>query len=432
MKGSLWRMKNILLAVAGVGLVLAAACGTSESTTPPPGTFPSVVTRSPAPTPGTLSLAPTPASAARPIGQVLIPVEDGAPTGEQRAHLITEFGQYLLEVATNRLWKVLEGDNGSFSVSPDGTAALPVGDPYLDVVDLSDGSAVRIFDGGASSPIWSPDSKQIAFLSDGLYVVNKDGSGLRKVYSQALGQVWWSPLGGQIAFGVWNADGSGRTTLYILNLSSGSATEIAAQIPAFSPIGSLWSPDGSLLAFEDKDGLVIYDTSTGEQRLLVSGPVGYPSWSPDGSRIMYGVTAGTDDGLTNAYYVVDVNAPGQPRLVVPAAGEAFWSSDGTRIGYLSPGCSSGEWDIYITDTTGASQKRLTTTPELIELFPAWQPGGSGIVYATGEGVVITDADSGADRIVLLRGHDFGPALASRWSPDGRYLIISMFGKGVCD
>ena len=106
-------------------------------------------------------------------------------------------------------------------------------------------------------PTWSPDGRRIAFLRgrhasygarprrdplDGydLYVVNADGSGLRRLTLptrgstvSCSGQVVWSPDGRTIYFGRYlvRTDGSG-----------------ARRLP-YIPSTAVWSPDGRRIAF---------------------------------------------------------------------------------------------------------------------------------------------------------------------------------------
>ena len=78
-------------------------------------------------------------------------------------------------------------------------------------------------------PAWSPDGSRIAFASDdGIYVVNPDGGGLRRLTSDGTSPAW-APDGQQVAFAstqgseqvlpmtirlfVVNADGTGRRVL---------------------------------------------------------------------------------------------------------------------------------------------------------------------------------------------------------------------------
>jgi Tol biopolymer transport system component len=89
--------------------------------------------------------------------------------------------------------------------------------------------------GGLGLPVWSPDGRTLAFDTRKrlVYVINRDGSGLRSVgsraklfwWSQGLSEVEWSPDGRELVFtsypdsddngdiDVVNADGSGERWL---------------------------------------------------------------------------------------------------------------------------------------------------------------------------------------------------------------------------
>jgi Tol biopolymer transport system component len=93
--------------------------------------------------------------------------------------------------------------------------------------------------GNAASPIWSPDGKRVVFQTDAdgpvanteLYVVNSDGTGLRRLTTYPAGDRLpaWSPDGQRIAFArgpdqfrnevyVMNADGSNTRELILSKL----------------------------------------------------------------------------------------------------------------------------------------------------------------------------------------------------------------------
>src|SRR5580704_15148613 len=101
-----------------------------------------------------------------------------------------------------------EGTWVSLDPSPDGKQIVfdLLGDLYL--VSTAGGEAKRLTEGPAwdCQPRFSPDGKQIAFISDrsgsdNLWIVNADGTGSKKVSDESddlLGSPAWSPDGNYI------------------------------------------------------------------------------------------------------------------------------------------------------------------------------------------------------------------------------------------
>jgi TolB protein len=190
--------------------------------------------------------------------------------------------------------------------SPDGRelafASHRDGNWELYVLNLQSGDVRRItndpgFDGG---PSWSPDGQWLIFESYkennlDLYITRADGSSppirLTEHPSPDFSPVW-APGGRHIAFTSWR---SGNRDIFILFLDSAS-DETALNVTA--------SPDRyeDHAAFEGRDRfLAYYDDSTGYELVYVTPLAGYrpsaspvtvgqgrhPSWSPDGSSLLY-------------------------------------------------------------------------------------------------------------------------------------------------
>ena len=114
------------------------------------------------------------------------------------------------------------------------------GDAPPDIyVVRSDGTGLRRLAEGARGPAWSPDSSKIAYTrvtgSGGVWVMNADGSGQRRVMP-ALAEVYgisWSPDGTQIVL-------SYADDLAIVNTDGGGLEFVAtgsSRVTGFSPAG---------------------------------------------------------------------------------------------------------------------------------------------------------------------------------------------------
>jgi Tol biopolymer transport system component len=140
---------------------------------------------------------------------------------------------------------------------------------------------------------WSPDGKQIAYVSsqagvDDVWVMNADGTGKHNVThsrSGVLGDPAWSPDGRKIAFvaGPWK-----NLNIWVVNADRGAARRLTfAPGRNYSPA---WSPDGRKIAFESqRDGnyeIYLMNADGTAQTNLTKSPAqeGRITWSPPATR----------------------------------------------------------------------------------------------------------------------------------------------------
>jgi Tol biopolymer transport system component len=135
----------------------------------------------------------------------------------------------------------------------------------------------------SGSPAWSPDGSRIAFVGSTpggtlgeLYVIDADGSGLRKVDLDAgAGSIVqgpaWSPDGHTIAVSVAADPLAGQ--VWLVN-EDGSGSRVVAE--GWSPV---WSPDGSGLAFQRGETVRYVGTDGGASIETIESGAD-PAWRP--------------------------------------------------------------------------------------------------------------------------------------------------------
>jgi TolB protein len=161
-------------------------------------------------------------------------------------------------------------------------------------------------------PRWSPDGRRVTFTranvggelsvvstNSAVYVVNADGSALRRVTEPNMsGLSTWSPDGRRIVFNAPTP--SGRFGLYAIDVKARRPRpRMLSKGMDFHPD---WSPDGRSIAFTSfRDGgswqvYVMRSDGSRERRLTFTDghQDRYPRWSPDGKNIVFDSTRDND------------------------------------------------------------------------------------------------------------------------------------------
>jgi len=150
------------------------------------------------------------------------------------------------------------------------------------------------FSGSNSAPVWSPDGRQLAMVltrdgSSQLYLARADGSGLRRVsFSGAIDtEPAFSPDGKWLLF---TSDRGGKPQIYRMAVTGGSAERLTFE--GSSNYSPRFSPDGKSFVFSHFTGGVFYiavqDFETRQMQVLTTG--GWekkPSFAPNGKLILF-------------------------------------------------------------------------------------------------------------------------------------------------
>lgn len=192
-----------------------------------------------------------------------------------------------------------------------------------------------------------------------------------------------------------------------------------------------WSPDGSKIVFAsfrggDDADLYVIDLAQGRINRLVKrvGTDVAGQWSPDGRWIVFAGSAGPETHL----YLIKPDGSGLRRLTRGPWIDTSpsWSPDSRKLVFMSD--RSGNPQIYRMNIDGTDVRRLTYRGNY-NADPSWSPAGDRIAYSrlTDRGFQLRSMDPLGDVDVALTD-EFNDHLDPSWSPDGMKITYNWRGK----
>ncbi|MCU0484558.1 MAG: DUF5050 domain-containing protein [Anaerolineales bacterium] len=183
-------------------------------------------------------------------------------------------------------------------------------------------------------------------------------------------------------------------------------------------------PQGKLIAFYSartgaNEIFVMNSDGTGVKQLTFdSQDSRAPTWSPDGTQIVYQSIKHGDYEI----FIVDLN--GNVKQVTNNGCNDYapaWSPDGQYFAYYSD--CDGNRDIYTMQIDGTHVRQLTFTDVAYNWFPLWSPDGTEITYSSNVSgnyhVMVIPASGGTPR-KLQRG------CISAFLPDGKKIAYTTY------
>jgi dipeptidyl aminopeptidase/acylaminoacyl peptidase len=299
---------------------------------------------------------------------------------------------------------------GGVELSPDGhriaysvTMRDRPGRPWgqLWIMDVATQKSIRV--GGekdsGGGPMWSPDGKWLAFQGHqgekgGLFVARPDGSEVTYLVSSEGTN---SPLPGTGKDYTWSPDG--KQIAFISSTLGAEAVEASGDPMVITRY--LYKPDAGegMTRFNDNLRLHIFvvDVSTKQARQLTQGNTDEHSidWSPDGKEILFvsNREPNQDEFFNYDVFALKVSDNSIRRLTATEFNEyePLWSPDGKRIvfrgtrrGITDRETTMEDTHVWVMNADGSERREIGAVLDNRQGAPRWAPDGSAVYFTVQE------------------------------------------------
>ncbi len=339
--------------------------------------------------------------------------------------------------------EVTSGDEGTSSPrwSPEGgeiayvTTTKGVSSIYS--VSLSSGQVRKVIEGGRN-PSWSWDGSQLVFeRSYDVWTAARDGSDQRRVEGipptdllLADRRPAFSPNGSLIAF--FQNDKGPIGDYWLVPISGGAARRLTSDNNLGG--GPVWMPDGESIVFPSQraGSMTLWRASIngGEPVPVLTSPGEdtEPAISRDGGKLIYTNTR-------NSYVLV---------LTQPATQETIrlrerrvdmfdpsFSPDGRKIVFFGT-ADDGGFHIFTIDKDGKNAQQITQGRGEKNIHPQFTADGATIYFYQIHPKISFRKVSvnGGESVEVVDGWQWGTHNGAQVSPDGKRIVYSKMDKGT--
>jgi Tol biopolymer transport system component len=279
------------------------------------------------------------------------------------------------------------GYDNTFCWSPNGERIAFIDrDGWLCLVDADGSNLSKLIELPSLSIVWSPDSGKIVAgcLDNDIYSVDFEAVTLENLTNTpnvVENLPVWSPDSKKIAFIVFN---SPHCNITLMDADGSNQTILASERGICEEL--VWSPAGEKLSYawysednQDPEGICrdicLVDIGDGSKVNLTGSPK-YDdrdvSWSPDGTKIVFSSRRQVVD---MQLYVMNADGSQSDKLTTGESSNYLpaWSPDGKHIIFTSSGPHPTGKDIWVMGANGSNVVNLTNTPDIDDYMPVWSP-----------------------------------------------------------
>jgi Tol biopolymer transport system component len=239
------------------------------------------------------------------------------------------------------------------------------------------------------------------------------------------------------------SDRSGKFEIYTMGAEGNTLTRLTNN-PAKDEYPS-WSPDGTKIVFdsdrENKTAAIYVMDADGTNVTHLTKPGSkasetHPAWSPDGKKIAFVRHENGSNQSDQSGDIYTMNPDGthitqlthsyQKQSDAPS-----WSPDSQQIAYHAK--QDGNLDIYTMDADGSNRKNITHNKNSDEGIPVWSPLGDTIAFYSNR----TKADTAQVYTMKPDGTSAKPLpnagnesrFPGAFSPDGQWIAYMSLRPG---